>query len=132
MKYLAYAIAIFTDILQLVFFIVFWALEPVTAVSGPIGTVLDMALSIVFGFVLIILLWAEGAFYPGLIFGVSVIEVLPIVGGISPTWTFVVWRCFHKKKNEEEKAAQAKSTSEPIPIQTNTRPFEDIKHAQAA
>ena len=56
MKYLTYALAIFTDVLQLALFLLFWALEPVTAVSGPLGIGLDMAISVVFGFVLMILL----------------------------------------------------------------------------
>lgn len=73
----------------------------VSAFAIPIGVAVDVAITITFGGVLVMVLAWMGMFYPGTVLGVFFGESIPIIN-ILPGWTLMTWRCLHKKNQEEK------------------------------
>lgn len=81
-----------------------------SAFAVPLGMVVDVGMSVIFGGGLILLLAWLGMFYPGTMLGTFLGESIPFLD-ILPGWTLMTWRCIHRKNKADKKAAQSKAPS---------------------
>lgn len=70
----------------------------VATVAGPLGMVLDTALSLTIGGAILVFMALEGMFYFDIIIPSFMGEALPLLNFL-PFWTIMVWRCISRKRS---------------------------------
>lgn len=78
----------------------------ISGFAMPIGMVIDISLSMTVGAGILLLLAAQGAFFPSIVIKGFLFEAAPFLDFL-PGWTYMVWQCLQEKERQESGASSS-------------------------